>query len=389
MATLPNIWDYDDPPTLPIFHKIGAFAKDLHSKQLPDADRGVIRFFSLYWFIMTHLDMPADALRRRIVSRGTPIFSPHEFEGVLDTIRKQKDSSFAQRLRNMTGGATKATRGGGPAPAVTPPLPQGSGLPPSPLDGDPSRSKFWDVLLRTQLYKLTKNLPPAFDGFAPIIFGLYGLEQIEVLGPLIATGLDTVTLGLPILGKLMGTAFSKIVALAPIPYAGPVGDIIAYFIALVFIMISATMSVGRKQFGTSFTVGLGAIPIIGDNISDAALLFEKQVERYENNKKKLLDSMDKVSPHTADFLDYWLPSKTEKTGPPVAFDPDMVLLDALAKATDAVGEESAISAIPYPEEMPKEARNIIKNPELKQLLGPENKKGGRRKTRRLGLRSRK
>jgi hypothetical protein len=210
------------------------------------------------------------------------------------------------------------------------------------------------------------------------------LEQIEVLGPLIATALDSITLGLPILGKLMGNVFAKIVALAPIPYAGPVGDIIAYFIALVFIMISATMSVSRKQFGTSFTVGVGAVPIIGDNISDAALLFEKQVERYEFNKNKILISLEGISPHLAEAIGSMLPDmKSNDSKKFVMLDWDLVFIDLLKKGIAKQGEDATFAMVPNPGALPSSAKELFKNPALKAQIGSKNVKGGRRKTRRL------
>lgn len=430
---MPNKWDYNKPPMLPLFMKIGVLSTDLIGSELPGSAHNMALFFSLYSFILHHLEVPAPTLRQRIIMDGKPIFTPEQMESVLKTVDSQQDTSFAERIKrivksnakniNMSGGdgsliPKHPTAGSltksvslpalptlrsvtNAATAAIPKLPTVSSLPnsasktvgtaaeppsnglmpASPLDDDPSRSKFWDVFIRTRLYKITKGLPSAFDGFAPIIFGLYSLEQIEVLGPLIASALDTVTLGLPILGKLMGTALAKIVSLAPIPYAGPVGDIAAYFIALVFIMVSATMSVSRKQFGTSFTVGVGAMPIIGDNLSDAALLFEKQVERYEFNKKKFLSSLDKVSPHTAEFIDYWLPSKKPKTGPPVAFDPDELMLDVFRKLVATEGEDRAMLSTPNPEALPIKARELVTNPEYKARIGPK-KSGGRRRTRR-------
>jgi hypothetical protein len=449
MATLPNKWNYNKPPIQPLFLKIGVLSTDLIGNVLPGSAHNMALFFSLYSFILHNIDVPAAELRQRITMDGKPLFTPEQMELILKTVNSQRESSFAKRLLRMTGGTsmigggpfssipklatvgsvtskfptgdsvipklptvnvvssaipklptlnsnatpTSAPTASSTASPITSPTEANSkaspsndsAMPQSPLDNDPSRSKFWDVFIRTRLYNLTKGLPPAFDGFAPIIFALYSLEQIEVLGPLIASALDSVTLGLPILGKLMGTALAKIISLAPIPYAGPVGDIAAYFICLVFIMLSATMSVSRKQFGTSFTVGVGAVPIIGDNLSDAALLFEKQVERYEFNKKKFLDSLDKVSPHTAEFIDYWLPSKTPKSGPPVVFDPDEVMLDVFKKLVTTEGEDKAMLSTPNPEILPVKARDLVSNPEYKSKIGSKapKKSGGRRRTRRL------
>jgi len=367
MASLPNTWDYDKPPMLPLFFKIGILAEDLYSSSMPPETSMIMaRFFSLYWFILCNLSVPPADLRLRITDRGKPIFKPEEMVEAIEQIKAQADTPFAHRLKAMTRGMQ---RGGGNA--LPPPKTTMEVAPVVAKDYDPSRSKVWDVFFRERLYNLTKGLPPVFDRFAPIIFALYGAEQISIVGPIIASGLDTITLGLPTLGKLSGNIFSKIVALLPIPYAGLVGDAIAYFVTVVFIMLSATMSVSRKQFGTSFTVGIGAVPVIGDNLSDAALLFEKQVERYEFNKTRFLSSLGEVSPHAAEFIDFYLPSKTAKSGPPPQFDWDMVFLDVLKKVTDGQDATAIVAALPYPNAVP---------PSVKEFVG-EKKKGGRRRTR--------
>jgi hypothetical protein len=281
-----------------------------------------------------------------------------------------------QRITAMTRGQSGGSQEPLPETAPLPANNQAVGEQTAPPVDDPSRSKFWDVVISKRLYELTKGLPPGFDAFAPIIFALYGAEQIEIIGPLLATGFDSITLGLPILGKLLGTSFSKIVALAPIPYAGVVGDVVAYFVSLVFIMLSATMSVSRKQFGTSFTVGIGAVPVIGDNLSDAALLLEKQVERYENNKKKFLASLNKVTPHLANFLDYYLPGKEEKSGPPPPFTLDDLWLDLITKVAEKEEVKTVLDALPFPEEIPESVKAKARTIE-------SNKSGGRRRTRRV------
>jgi len=138
------------------------------------------------------------------------------------------------------------------------------------------------------------------------------------------------------------------------------------------------MSLSRKQFGTAFTVGLGAVPIIGDTLSDAALLFEKQYERYVFNKKRLLKSVDEVSPHTAEFLDYWAPDVVPKTGPPPTLDGEDILLDVMGDSIAAHGVEKTRAML--------DPATIASMPAVAQsMLAEGNKKGGRRrrKTRRI------
>jgi hypothetical protein len=350
MASLP-VWNYDKPPISPLIGKVGDLANNLYSSNIPGAKMGVSRFFSLYLFILQHRDLPSETLRQRILINGKPVFTPAEMENVLAQIKSQQGTSFAQRLLR-----TAQKGGAGPAGAA----PNGKNGE-AAKDDNPSRSKFWDKFIRDLLYKVARYIPPSFDRLTPFIFALYGLEQIEIVGPLIATFLDSITLGLPTLGKLMGDSVSRLVLLAPVPYAGVVGNLASYFIGLLFIMISAVMSVSRKQFGTAFTVGIGAAPLIGDQLSDAALMFEKQVERYDYNKKKILASIEGISPHTADVVDYWTPSKEEiiKLGPPVIFDPNEALLDLLEKAVDDYGPETTMAIIDDPSILPPGADKVL------------------------------
>lgn len=363
MASEPNIWNYDKPPILPLVGKIGDYANALYSKQLPGVGDGVSRFFSLYAYLLRHQTTPLPVLRKQIVSGGAPLFTEAQLAAIMETIRAQSGSAFAMRLLRIQKG------GGEPSVAVPP-----------AYDADPSRSKFWDVFIRNRLYTLTKNIPPAFDGFAPVLFILYGLEQIEIVGPLLSTFLDTITLGLPTLAEMLSVSVATFISLAPIPYASFIGDFVAWFICFIFIMMSATLSVSRKQFGTAFTVSLGAVPLLGEQISDAALLFEKGAERYDFNKEKIVDSVDKVSPHMAQFIDYWAPSVEPKTGPPVVFDSDQVLLDLFKKAVDTSGEDAAMAMVRHPDALPSAARTLV-SPKYKAIIG--TKKGGQRRTRKV------
>jgi hypothetical protein len=424
MASAPKRWNYDDPPLTPLVSKLGNLANGLYSSHIKNAKAGIDRFFSLYLFILKNLSMRPEELRLLITSKGEPIFSLDAMKSLMSTINSQKSLPFAKRLlvNSQVGGQPKdismstmaraglgsltgiASRGvpeglkstvhtdiGSLAPAsltgsltpnslgtaasVTGQITSGEGGTPDDEADNPSTKKFWDVFFKRRVGNtLTSYVPTQEDKATPWIFALYGLERLESVGPLISTFLDTVTLQLPTVGELLGTGAGTLIQLAPIPYAGLVADGVAYAISLLFIMISSITSLSRKQFGTSFTVGLGAVPIIGDLLSDAALLFEKQYERYEFNKKRLLKSLEKVSPHMADFMDYWAPDVLPKTGPPVTLDTDKVIEDLTRKSLNIHGVEGTRALL---------TPNNIKamSPEARSLI--MNKSGGRRKTRRL------
>jgi hypothetical protein len=371
MAYLPIKWDYDSPPIPPLVGKIGDLTHTLYSKQLPGSNQGVMRFFSLYWFILHHLDVPPARLRMMILNRGVPIFTDTQMVQVVDIVRSQLGTSVAQRFLQIRpaavgGAANNSSSSMDFAKKVNQSSPQSVA---SRVDNDPSRSKFWDKAIQKILYDVTKHIPPAFDGLTPIIFILYGLEQIEILGPLLATFFDTITIGLPTLAELVATTVKTFVSLAPIPYASFAGEFVAWFICFVFIMISATMSVSRKQFGTAFTVGLGAVPLYGEQVSDAALMFEKGMERYVFNKHKMIDSVGKVSPYMASFIDYWAPELDQNPGPPIYFDSDIFLLDLFKTAIKNHGEDVAVQMVLDPSSMPAAAKNLVSD-KYKSAIGP-------------------
>ena len=55
---LPTVWNYNDPPLLPLFDNMGNLAQDLYGAQFPKSKEGVQRFFSLYYFLLNNLDVP-------------------------------------------------------------------------------------------------------------------------------------------------------------------------------------------------------------------------------------------------------------------------------------------------------------------------------------------
>lgn len=310
-----------------------------------------------------------------------PVIAAPEMLGKATSLASTTGISEASKLVGNTAAAAAMPSVLGAhtnAPANTNPSTNIPDATPGDTDDNPSTKKFWDIFIKRRIGDtITRFVPTKKDKATPLIFALYGLEQLENIGPLISTFLDTVTLQLPTVGELLGIGAGTLIQLLPIPYAGIIADGAAYAISLLFIMISSITSFSRKQFGTSFTVGLGAIPLIGDTLSDAALLFEKQYERYIFNKKRLMKSVDNMSPHMAEFLDYWAPEAMPKSGPPVTLDSEDVLMDLMDKSVGEHGVERT-RAMLSPSNiggLPAEART---------MLATGNKKGGRRhKTRRI------
>ena len=334
----PNIWDYNDPPKSEFIEKMGFFTREMYAQSMPQSDINMMRFFSLYNFILNNLNVPAAELAPRIIQDGAPMFSVEEVAALQKKIGSQRNSPLAARLVPAQRGGTQA----------------GDGKE-SVLDSDPSRSKLFDRIVRTRMYPLVQKIPPAFDGFIPFVFFLYGLEQIEIIGPIVGTFLDSITLGLPILANAIKLAVKTGISLAPIPYAGFLGDIGAYFVGLLFLIIAFNMNVSRKMFGTAFKNGLEMVPMIGENLFQGAVTFETGFERYLRNKQRFVESVGKVSPHMAQFIEYWAPSDTPRTGDPVVFNPDKFELDLLHKAMESSDKATVASVLKDPKALGPEA----------------------------------
>jgi len=210
---------------------------------------------------------------------------------------------------------------------------------------DETRNEFFDKLIR----KLTYNLPPMpkyYDGVLWYFFLLYNLEQIEIIGPFLSTALDAITLSLPVMATLSMEVVSKMVSLVPIPYASFGGELLGYLISLIFVTMAVFMNIGRKHFGTAFKSSLEAIPFIGDAMFDAARSFEIGANRYEIYKKKILKSVDVVSPSTKEYFNYYAPDASIHPGPAPTLSMNTVKLDVAEYVKEQTGLNKALNKIP-------------------------------------------
>jgi len=233
----------------------------------------------------------------------------------------------------------KSSSGGGapPKPKAGPIAdPKAGTAPVNPLDADPSRSKFFDKLIRKMFNPVTSHIPPSWDGVLWYFFILYNLEQMEFVGPMVATALDTVTLSLPVAAEIASHLTEKVISLAPVPYASFVGEALGYTVSLIFISVAVILNGSRKHFGSGFKVSLEAVPIFGDMLMDAAQSVETGAERYMRSREKILMSTEKISPHAEKIIRYYSPSTEITTEgapsleiPPIKKD----VVDYVAKAT--------------------------------------------------------
>ena len=271
----------------------------------PHIGENVSKAFTLYKYFVNHIDDEPDSLVSQVTENGKPLFTRNDIQEIQTIIRKQKGSHFFTRLQNAQiqhGGFS-----GTAATAIT-----GTAVPTVPIatvvkSEDPSRNKFFDKLIRKLTYFITDQIPPSWDGVLWYVFLLNSLEHMDVIGPFIATALDTVTLSLPIMAELTETVIGKLLTLVPLPYVGFGGELIGHALGLIFIIFAVFLNISRKQFGSAFKVSLEAIPIFGDTLMDAAQSVETGVERYLHNRGRLLNPIATVSPHLHKVADYWAP----------------------------------------------------------------------------------
>jgi hypothetical protein len=298
-------WKYDTPHFS---------AQDLRAKKLVNdvfgasAGDGLARGLSLYRYLNEHKNVETEVLRASVKNNNEPLFEAKDFKEIMDVVK------------------SASQKGGGLA---TP--------------RDPEADEFWDQMIRKLVSPLSSSkllscVPQErIDNIFYFVFLLNNLEQIDFLGPMLSTALDSVTLSLPVLADLTQEMAGKVIGLFPVPYAALVGEAIGYAIALIFVLTGMTLNVSRRRFGSAFKTSLAAIPIVGDILMMGATSFEKGAERYMINRQKFIDALKKYSPHGADVADYWSPTPEIVTRPAVYPDPELLKRNIIRTGSDFLG----------------------------------------------------
>jgi hypothetical protein len=92
------------------------------------------------------------------------------------------------------------------------------------------------------------------------------------------------------------------------PYAAKAGDILGYAFSLIFVVFAVFLNMSRRHFGSAFKVSLEAVPVLGDVLTEGAQMFEVGAERYLQNRKRILKSVETVSPTAEHIANYYSPS---------------------------------------------------------------------------------
>ena len=326
-------------PTSKEGQTISRYVNFLIGSKLPGIQENVAKVFGLYEFLLQHRHEPPHKLRGLITEGGKPVFTEAELQSILATLETQATTPFAKRIQGQAGGAAP-TAAIATAATANPMIPVAG---PEPIDE--TRNKFWDKLIRKFSSPFTQSIPKCWDNYFWFLFLLYNLEQIEVLGPFISSALDTVTLSLPVLADIASEMVGKFIELAPVPYAGFLGDAIGYAVSLIFVLFAVNLNISRKHFGSAFQVSLEGIPIVGDILTEGAQKFELGAERYLINREKLIRGFQPVSPMMASASRYYSPGFDAYQGPapPVAL--DTVIKDVKDYAMKKSGANAVLKTV--------------------------------------------
>jgi hypothetical protein len=208
------------------------------------------------------------------------------------------------------------------------------------LDKDESRSKFWDKMIRKLIYPVTRYIPAYLSPMLSSMFILYNLEQHPQYGVLISTYFDTVTLSMPVVADFIAELVAKLGGTfgGLLPGGGAIANVASQVIVVLFVVTGVVLNVSRKHFGSAFKLSLEAIPVLGESLSTGAQQIEIGVERYLQNRKRILGQIQTTMPKVAAFAEYWTPTPDIVEGPP----PPMSVNIIKSEAGDAIEKTTGV-----------------------------------------------
>lgn len=315
--------------------------------RVPGIESNVGKAFNLYRFLATHLHTPAADLVDKITENGKPLFTETDIADMQAVIATHVDTPY---FKQITG---RGQRGGGAAAAAPAAVVGG----PAAII-DPTRSKFWDKLIRKMTHTIGGFLPIAelCKNWEFYVFFLYSLEQFEMIGPFVSMALDSITLSLPVLSDLASTGIESMFMLLPIPYAALIGEVVGYIVGTLFLLFAIMLNTNRKHFGSAFKVSLELIPMFGDILAEAAVNFEVAMERAMASRERMLGSLKTLSPTAYAAADYYVPSVNIKNGTP----PDIFSRNTYETIGGEL-ENYALQHLPIPPEKVEKVKKVASN----------------------------
>jgi hypothetical protein len=241
------VWNLENNP---LDHKELEIYKYL-KKQSGNSDLAhtVSRFVDLREYLDSHsFDSPAE-LRKNILYRGIPIFSKTESEHLFKLIAK--------------------TGGGG-----------------ADVDLADNIINQW---VRYMYEWQPSFIQEGLDMITPYVFIAKTLES-GPFGPLFSIALDAVTATLPSIATAAENLTPEIIGFLPIPEAGPVGAIIGWMIASVFVVLSMLVHISREHFGQAFIISFLLVPFLGTTLYNGALSTERFATKTVAKREKLIST---------------------------------------------------------------------------------------------------
>jgi hypothetical protein len=266
-----DAWAFDDPLNDERVKTVVKYLKKQTKDKTLSENTG--RLWGLYLFLISRPFSSPDEIRSSVfldTKHTQPVFTQQEAEQLFKLLNQQK------------GGASK------------------------------EEIEVLDNLVMRWLY-FVRDWSPAFvvdttDTLSPYIFILKGLEDNEEFGPLVGIALDATEAGLKSMAATIQNMLPFIIGLLPLPEAGPAGEILAWLVSSIFVVLMVAIHLSRRQFGQAFIVSFGLIPIVGESLYNAAMSGERFLQKTSEKRGRLLDSTRKImGDGVADTLDSVMP----------------------------------------------------------------------------------
>jgi hypothetical protein len=273
------VWNLEDNPIeqreLKIFKYVRNMSGDIEFAHT------VSRFVNLNDYLHRQNYKSPEELRIDVLSEGRPLFSKAE-------------SNQLFRMISKTGGATGDL-----------------------LDETISGWLQW-------LYEWSPGfIKTGTDIVSPLLFIAKTLEA-GPFGPMLSIALDSTVAALPATAAAIESVVPKVMGFLPIPESGPVGEIIGWMIASVFVILAMLLNISRQHFGQAFIVSFLMIPFFGTTLYSGALAAEKLAgklsTRFSEQREKLLEVVEKlpiIGPEASKTLEANLPKITDVMPPTI------------------------------------------------------------------------
>jgi hypothetical protein len=217
-----------------------------------DLAHTISRFIDLREYLDSHKFNSAADLRKSVLSHGVPIFTKSESEQVFKLVAKTGGGADVDIADNII----------------------------------------------NQWVRYIYEWQPSFikegaDIVTPYIFIAKTLES-GPFGPLFSIALDSITATLPSIATAIENLTPDIIGFLPIPEAGPIGTIIGWMLASVFVILAMLIHVSRAHFGQAFIISFLLIPFLGTTLYNGALAGERFATKLVAKRRKLIDTTGNI-----------------------------------------------------------------------------------------------